>query len=536
MSLLTIICNTALSAQQGTTKKLKPAQKNNEGLLGLKILVLVAGAVLMALEIVGSRLLAPHFGNSVYVWGSLISVFLIALSLGYWVGGHLADRRPSLSLLIGLCVIVAALIFLIPWIGHPLCRLILDAGFGEQTGPLAAASILFLPPSFLLGMVSPFSVRITTKNVQSVGRAAGSLYALSTIGSIIGTLSTTFVLIPLVGVSSILKGLGITMALLPIAVALMGKKKTATIVAGIIIGSIGVSIHSIPSFRITSNSTLIIDQDTPYHHISVVDMANTQRFLLFDRFVESSIQLQPPYASTVEYTNYFHLAFLLKPDIKNTLFIGAGGGIGPRTFSEINPDMQIDVVDIDRRVLELAESHFYMPKSPNIHPITSDGRTFFHRSPGPYDCVVLDAFTVGGRIPFHLTTREYFELVRSHMTQDGIFVMNISSALTGKKGEIYRAVTRTLQDIFPRVFTFANGLYQKPDREQTRNIILVATVNPNDIHSNDLLAALPNYQERTYITQSMIRSMIANLIDLAPNLSATLPLTDDLAPIETMSF
>ena len=302
MPLQTVLGNTTHSKQTGTSKKQKPTQEINGEFIGLKILVLVAGAVLMALEIVGSRLLAPHFGNSVYVWGSLISVFLIALSLGYWVGGHLADRKPFLSILSALCVVVAALIFIIPWIGHPLCQYLLDAGFGEQSGPLAAASLLFLPPSFLLGMISPFSVRITAKDVQSIGRASGSLYALSTIGSIIGTLSTTFVLIPLVGVSWILKCLGITMALLPIVLALLARQKKNIVVASIVIGSIGLLIQSIPSYRLTLNSTLIIDEDTPYHHISVVDVtnshedtpnhlsvvgtANTKRNLLFDRFVE----------------------------------------------------------------------------------------------------------------------------------------------------------------------------------------------------------------------------------------------------------
>jgi len=523
------------SKQSGMAKKKGTNDVQGEGLLGLKIVVLTAGAVLMSLEIVGSRLLAPHFGNSVYVWGSLISVFLVALSLGYWIGGHLADRKPSLGILSTVCIAVAACIFVIPWIGHPLCRALLSAGFGEQSGPLVAASLLFLPASFLLGMVSPFSVRLTTKNVQSVGRTAGSLYALSTIGSIIGTLGTTFILIPFVGVSWILKCLGIVMVVLPAALGLVRKQKGGSVIALLMVGLIGVLVHASPSFILGMGKTLILDEDTPYHHLSVVDVGDQERLLQFDRFVESSILLQPPYAGTGEYTNYFHIAFLLRPDIKRTLFVGAGGGIGPRSFLEMNPDMEIDVVDIDQRVLDIAENYFFMPKSPKIHPVAADGRMFFLHQTEPYDCMVLDAFTVGGKIPFHLATREYFELIRSRMAPNGVFVMNIVSALTGPKSGIYSAVSRTLQDVFPHVFVFAHGISQDQNRKQSRSIVLVATIQGRDVRRNDFLSAIPAYPARTSITHAMLRGMIANLVDPPPDNSGTAPLTDDLAPIEMMS-
>jgi spermidine synthase len=517
-------------------KKKQSAQELPQKMLDLKILVLVAGAVLMSLEIVGSRLLAPHFGNSVFVWGSLISVFLTALSLGYWVGGHLADHNSSLSRLYLLCLIVAACIFLIPWVGHPLCRFLLTSGFGEQSGPLVAASILFLPPSFLLGIVSPFSVRIATQDVESVGRAAGSLYALSTIGSIVGTLCTTFILIPLVGVSWILKCLGIAMAVLPVILILLRGRKKTTAVTGLVIMAIGLSVPTALSYRLHADERVILDEDTPYHHLSVIDNAKPERFLRFDRFTESSIMLRPPYETTSEYTNYFQLSFLAQPNIHRALFVGAGGGIGPRAFLAVNPEMEIDVVDVDKRVLDIAENHFQMPHSPKLHPIVSDGRTYFLRSPAPYDCIVLDVFTIGGRIPFHMTTQEYFEVIRSHMTADGVFMMNINSSLTGERSAIYRAIGRTLQDVFPHVYAFAAGLMKDQHPEKQHNILFLCSMRKDDLSRETFLAALPNYPERTYITHTMLDTMISNFVNLPHDLQNTPPLTDELAPIETMKF
>ena len=181
--------------------------------IGLKLLVVSAGAVLMGLEIAGSRVLAPHFGNSVFVWGSLISVFLIALSLGYFFGGRIADRHPSRVLLSAICVLVSLWIFAVAIVARALCGGLVVAGLGEQSGPLVASMILFLPPSVGMGMVSPFAIRLATESVSSVGKISGTLYALSTTGSIAGTLLTTFVLIPLIGVSAILQGLGLVLLL-----------------------------------------------------------------------------------------------------------------------------------------------------------------------------------------------------------------------------------------------------------------------------------------------------------------------------------
>ena len=151
----------------------------------------------------------------------------------------------------------------------------------------------------------------------------------------------------------------------------------------------------------------------------------------FDRYIESAIENTPPYRSLTDYTDYFNLAFLERPEIERTLFIGAGGAIGPRAFHAHNPSMSIDVVDIDPKILEIARREFFLQPSPLIRTIAMDGRMFLRKAPDRYDCIVLDAFTIGGRIPFHLVTREFFQLCSEKLSDDGILVMNINTHWPG---------------------------------------------------------------------------------------------------------
>jgi predicted membrane-bound spermidine synthase len=182
--------------------------------VGLGCVVFVSGAVLMALEIVGSRVLAPYFGTSIYVWGSLIGIFLAALSLGYVCGGRASDRWPSLRLLHGICLMVAAFIFSVPYLARPICQAFVPCG--DRLGPLLAAVGLFFVPCVLMGMVSPLAIKLVAQDVQGIGATTGNLYALSTVGSIFGTMVTTFVLVPAVGTKFIIRLLGVAMAIVPL--------------------------------------------------------------------------------------------------------------------------------------------------------------------------------------------------------------------------------------------------------------------------------------------------------------------------------
>lgn len=504
----------------------------------LKQLVFWAGAVLMGLEIAGSRMLAPHFGNSVFVWGSLISVVLTALSVGYSWGGRISDRHPSLPLLCLICIGVSVLIFSVAFLAHPVCDLLLSAGLGEQTGPLVAGVILFLPASIGMGMVSPFAVRLATHSVQNVGRVSGNLYALSTLGSITGTLLTTFVLIPLLGLSLIIKGLAAVLLLVSLA-ALPWQKRSDLVVrllAFLLMALPGAFVTPQERTFLRDGDRVVFDADTPYHHITVVDnRIEDSRQLRFDRYVESAVRRTPPHTSLARYTDYFHLAFLVQPDLKRSLFIGAGGGVGPRAFRMHDPGMEIDVVDIDPEVLRIAKDYFYLEPDDRLRLIARDGRMFVRQSPGDYDCIVLDAFTIGGGIPFHLVTREFFDLCRKRMTDRGVFVMNINSAMEGPDGRIFHSMLRTFESVFPRTYAFAmDRRYGSP--EQSRNILLVATPGDEPISPQEWQARAATFVPKSYLTTDSIQAMIDDLVIDRPDTTGSPLFTDDHSPIETMSF
>lgn len=522
-------------------------------LLGL--IAFISGGVLMGLEIVGSRVLAPHFGNSVFIWGSLISVFLTSLSAGYYAGGMLADRHPSFRLLNAILMSSGVLILFVPFWAHGFCRTLIGAGWEERSGPLAAATVLFLPPSVLMGMVSPFAVRLAARAVDTVGRTAGGLYALSTGGSIVGTLTVTFLLIPSLATSTILKSLGLTLALTGgvflVWQAIAGRRAGAALVALVLGGVAGVKTAEAapPSWPVQVGEDVLVDEDTPYHHIMVVDRDyENQRILRFDKYVESSIKLYPPWPSTSLYTDYFHLALLLRPEADRSVFIGAGGGIGPRTYHALLPDMHIDVVDIDGRILEIAVEHFHMPDVPEIEPHARDGRVFLMdqaEDAPPYDILVLDAFTIGGRIPFHLVSQEYFDLCRDRLADEGVFMMNINSALKGSKAEIFRSVTATLKEVFAgegrdgHIYVFAKGWSAWGSPKSSRNVILVATKGGPLVRPAEWAERARDYDARpreTGITRRTVEGMVRDLVWPLPEVEGATVLTDDFAPIETMPF
>lgn len=513
----------------------------------LKLLVFWAGAVLMGLEIAGSRVLAPHFGNSVFVWGSLITVFLAALAGGNYLGGTLADQHPSTALLSGICCAVAVWVGGLSLVASGVGQFFADQGLGEEFGPMAASLVLFLPPSLGMGMISPLAVRIATSTVAGVGRTSGSLYALSTAGSIVGTIATTFILIPSIGLAAILRGLGLSLLLVALGTQPFWRGTSG--VTGVVLLALLAMAPLQPrggSLTLNPGERIVAEFGTPYHNVAVIDDdARQVRQLRFDRYVESAIMTEPPYVSLAEYTHYFHLAFLAQPRIERALFIGAGGGIGPRTFREHAPDAHIDVVDIDPRVLEVAQTHFHLTEHPATRLIAADGRMFVRGSRDSYDCIVLDAFSIGGRIPFHLATSDFFRLCRQRLAPGGVFVMNINSAIEGPWSHIYHSLYKTLAAEFPQTYAFAHGSANSAvpsgdeagkSREQSTNILLVATSGRETWALDEWRRRAHDYDSKSYVGRDVVKLLVENLVTDPPDMSAAPVLTDDYAPIETMAF
>ena len=479
----------------------------------LLIVVFLCGAVLMALEMVGSRILAPTFGNTVFVWGSLIGVFLGALSLGYLVGGWLADRTPSFFVLGMIIAGAGVIILVVPLYAPACCRWVDGLKPGRSINPLFASVLLFFVPSVLLGMVSPFSVRLQARTVATVGNVAGRLYALSTLGSIAGTLIATFWMIPSFGTPVLAKALGVALiaasllAIVPRLVAQLASRRFGGSVATSLVVGLAVLltvVHSPTFIPLDAGEFLIAERDSPYQHIGIVLRPPKPRLgqpgwsirMMFDKYIESEILVEPckpddpgaiaievlqrgasrkgdtdasadeppkapshiritdPYTSGAKYTDMLHLPFLFfkAQDYtpRNCLIVGGGGGVVPTVFRKAYPDLEIDVVEIDPVVLEMAKRFFAFKTGEDDEKTTTtimDGRVFLRETDKTYDLIILDAFT-GGRPPFHLMTREFLQLVKSRLTPEkGVAHLNIISALDGPKGRFYRAVDRTFRDV-----------------------------------------------------------------------------------------
>jgi spermidine synthase len=510
----------------GSTPPVSTASEPLAGRIALNTVVLVAGAALMSLEILGSRVLAPSYGSSVYVWGSLISTFLTALALGYALGGYVADRRPIVAALS--VVLALAAVLILPCIVWSTWLLETVGKFGWDTrwATLLVAGVLFLPPSLAMGMVTPFAVRVGIRHVESAGSVSGGYAALSTLGSIAGTLLTTFFLIPRVAVGSML--LGLAGALILCALLLVRDRISASVaaLAGLTCSRAAVSLAPPPN---VSGETVLVRRDTAYHHILVVQL-DTTRWFRFDNLTQSAVNLARPDASVLGYDEALLLALAVRPGIRRVCIIGLGGGWIPRALARIRPDIEVDTVEIDPAVREIATEYFLYRESARVRTVIEDGRVFLSR-PGPaYDLIILDAYNSTG-VPFHLTTKEFFEALRRRLTPDGVFAANVIGSLMGKDGKLFWAMYKTIHRQFGQVYVTSADLAAGRGVGQG-NLILFATISADPVDREMLRRNAAELSSKARLPR------IAGAMDgwtHSPDPPAGLPeLTDAYAPIEAL--
>ena len=452
----------------------------------LDVIVFVSGAVLMALEIVGSRVLAPYFGNSIFVWGSLISVVLAALSAGYYWGGRLSENNPSFARLLLMLIIPGAMIFTLPFFYPSVNLWIAENDFGPRLNPLIAGAIFFLVPGVFLGAVSPYAIRLGATALSTVGSTAGTLYALSTCGSIFGTLFTAFYLIPVLGVGNIIHALGITLVLLaavmwPLTRDLKARRASAAKAAAVLVAALALVV---PPPAWSAYKTLL-EKDTFYHHIRV-QQDDEARYLYFDQTLQSAMNLDDPSALRLVYSRYVSLGFTFRPDAKKALVVGLGGGSVPKKWQKEFPALDIDVAEIDPEVVQIAKKYFSFQEGKNVHAYAQDGRLFLTKTPQRYDVILLDAYFKDS-IPFHLTTKEFFSMANQKLASNGVVVMNIIGAVSGSGGRITRSVAKTLRGIFPQVYMFAVRRPENVSLDSIQNVILIATKSAERLEIREIV-------------------------------------------------
>jgi spermidine synthase len=493
----------------------------------------------MGLEIVGSRILAPTFGNSIFVWGSLISVVLAALSLGYWLGGKAADRWPRGAVLALFIAVPGVMVGLMPLYYRELNWWIAGGAFGARMGPLVSSVVLFLVPSVFLGTVSPFAVRLQARAVASVGKTAGGLYAVSTGGSIAGTMATSFWLISVLGVSRIVYVLGVVLVAVA-AVVFFGDRRLRLGVLTLGCAALLAGAIALHARTVEPKTGVVLEKDTFYNHITVAD-GGGRRSLTFDNTYQSEMLLEDPWKLELRYTQTMALALALRQDPSKApgrvLNIGLGGGSFPKRLYLDYPETVIDAVDIDPDVVAVAKKYFHVPEDDRFRLHAVDGRRFIRENEQSYDVVVLDAYNAD-TIPFHLTTREFYREVASRIAPGGVVVSNIIGIIQGNGSVYFRAMYRTLTDTFPVVYVFPVFEWSGETIADELNVIVVAALegsgpNGSPLSRAELIDRVRRLGGRLVPPEEL--SKYASLLIEAPGGSEGAPLlTDDYAPVETL--
>lgn len=500
----------------------EPIVANNHRLLLLAV-VFLCGAVSIGTELAMSRLIAPYFGTSTFIWANLIGLTLAFLAIGYYAGGRIADRHPSLDVMLLIAGVAGFAVALIPVLAKPILRVSLDA-FDERDagaffGSFFVTLLLLAIPMLLFGCISPYAIRMRTQNIRSSGETAGNVYALSTIGSIVGSFLPVLVLIPMLGTRTTFLAMGASLLLLSLAGLIVGRAgRWVLTVALLLVASIG--IHATTSagyIKPPYLGTLVTEAESDYNYIQVLDDNGRILLALNDGHAIHSLY-DPQSVLTGGPWDYFLAAPLMAGvEPSRALIVGLAGGTSARSLLATYPDLQIDGVEIDPMVLEIGREYFALD-DPRLETYAEDGRYFLETTDAQYDMVALDAYRQP-YIPFHLATQEFFQLVEDHLTGDGLVVVNAGRSETDFR--LVDALSSTLSSVFQSVWLVDVAGYD--------NTIVVA--------SNDEIS-VDEIEERLRSAVEPHQQIVAQEIladgHLRMNSAEIRPFTDDRAPVETL--
>ena len=475
---------------------------------GLAALVFGAGTGSLATEIAASRLLAPYFGSSTIVWANLIGIVLAGLAFGYWLGGRLADRRPEPRLL-GLIVLAAALwVAMTPFVARPFLDAAVgnldDASAGAVIGSFFAVLLLFAPAVVLLGMVSPFAIRLAITDVESAGAVAGRFYALSTVGSLLGTFVPALIAIPLAGTQRTLLG---TAALLALSASfLLGRKAIlAAVVFAVLV--------AVPPGAVRAEPGLLHEEDSLYQFIQVIERNDGRRLLSLNEGVAvHSVWRRNTVLTGGVWDAFLALPPLLGRPLHSVAILGNAGGTTARALGRFYPDAYVDGVELDPAVSRVGRRYFGMDENRRLTVYDADARPFLRRTDKRYDLIIVDAYRQP-YVPFYLATREFFRLARERLAPGGILALNIA-AVPGDE-LLLDGISGTLTHEFESVAVWPALRFNK---------ILLAFDAPKARLSTEIVADGP--KELAPLRELMLGQ-------LRPvSEQAKRPWTDDRAPVE----
>ncbi len=481
--------------------------------------VFITGASVLIIEIAAVRILSPTFGSSLYVLSSVLTVILFGLSFGYWYGGKLSDREQSIEKLYSI-IAVSGLCTLILFSSSKWLLPILGSYLTPMTGPLIFSLGLFFTPAFLLGIVSPYIIKLQSINTppEEIGSVIGATFFWGTFGSIFGSLIAGFILIP---------QLGITKTILLVSYTLIGYGIMLPILTGHPLRTKKITIYIILTILFSSfiylqseieDSKYVYTDDGMYSTVSIIDKEinnKVVRFLVRDTNKSSAIYLESNSIISV-FNNFIPLQETLVPNLKNVLVLGGGAYTIPRVMTANYPELKIDVVEIEPDLFSLSQKYFGLNNTENITNHIMDARVFLNqRSTKKYDFIFGDVFGTDLSVPFHLTTKEFYRLVKNHLSPDGIYIMNVTGIPKTNQPSLAGSVFKTLHSVFDTVKSYRLD----DDVSEFQNMILIARNSnlPINISAWDL---------------SKTNSPIYELRRETLRLENELILTDDHSPVE----
>ena len=400
-------------------------------------LVFFAGIGTMATEMCASRLLAPYYGSSTMIWANIIGLILIALSLGYVLGGRLADRRPSPRVLGAVVLAGAVLTAIVPFVARPFLNVTVNGidsvSTGAVIGSFLACVILFVPSVLLLGMVTPFAIRIGIREMEKAGSTAGRIFALSTAGSLLGTFMPPLVTIPLFGTQRTLLGAAATL--------LLGFR-------WLFVAVVLAALVAIPPGAVKATAGLIYEKESRYQFVQVVQRGDERLLYLNEGYAVHSIWRPDQVLTGGEWDMFLTVPPLLGRPVRRVAILGNAGGTTARAFGVYYPEANIDGVEIDPKVSEVAARYFGLADNRRLTVVAADARPFLLAAKNKYDLIFIDAYRQP-YVPFYLATADFFKLCRDRLAPDGIVALNISTV--PEDDRLSRSIAGTLATQFPLV-------------------------------------------------------------------------------------
>ena len=486
--------------------------------LMVRAIAFVVGAASLGTEIAAARLLAPYFGASTIIWANTIATVLVALSAGYWLGGRLADRRADLRGLCAVVLVASLLLALVPFVADPFLRLSVNAlgslSVGGFAGSLVAVLVLVAVPVMLLGTVAPYVGRLSVQSVSETGRTIGNLYAISTVGSLVGTFLAALLLIPTIGTHRTFIVFALSLALVSVPGLRLWR---FWLIPLLVAGSLAIPPAAIGAG--VAHGRVIYETETQYQYARVVQFPSGVRWLQLNEGVAVHSLYRPgTFLAHGYWDDFLVLPFAAQsrapaPPARIAI-LGDAAGTVARAYGHFFPETRVDAVELDGKLTEIGKRYFHL-SGPRLHLYTADARPWLQASHARYDAIFLDAYRQP-YIPFYLVTRQFFASARAHLRPGGTFSVNVGHLPDSSSLE--KVVTATLRSVFP---------YVARDRVSAENSLLVASTSP--LSGASMLAA------HAHVPLDLQGLLAATSGRIGPTLRGGAVYTDDKAPVEWLT-